>query len=97
MVEKEAGPQDVGPVGLVGSQDFILREIGSQESRGAACSDTHLYTPFWLLERNGSRRSTNKGRRKVADSLLMETWVVSFLSPLPNNFAQNFLSLYRNS
>ena len=97
MVEREAGPQDVGPVGLVGSQDFILREIGSQESRGAACSDTHLYTPFWLLERNESQRSTNKGRRKVTDSLLMETWVVSFLSLLPNNFAQNFLSLYRNS
>ena len=38
-----------------------------------------------------SRRGTNKGRRKVTDSLLMETWVVSFLSLLPNSFAQNII------
>lgn len=56
MVEREVGPQVVGPVGLVGSQDFILREIGSQWSRGAACCNMHLYKPLWLLERNESER-----------------------------------------
>ena len=56
MVEREVGPQVMGPVGLVGSQDFILREIGSQWSRGAACCNMHLYKPLWLLERNESER-----------------------------------------